>query len=305
MPFSGNLLDRAQHERRDAAWLAEQIESPRSRFLPFSNLNVLVEESESPSLIWLDTGVRRFLADGAPPLLLGLRDGVAHFAVDVSALEDPIATMGLEGARFAEVRGVALRLPPEDAGIVAHGRALVGWHLNHRFCGVCGAPTSIREAGASRQCDSCGANHFPRTDPVVIMVVWRGERCVLGRRASGPYTRYSCLAGYIDQGETIEEAVRREVSEEVGLAVDEVRYYASQPWPFPSTLMIGCFAHATGDEIEVDKDEIDEARWFTREELETAIYSPGADNGFAVPERIAIAHHLIRAWLENPPRERE
>lgn len=299
MPFSGNPLDRAQHERRDAAWLAEQLASPRSRFLPFWKLSVLSDESESPALLWLDAGVRRYLDDSAPPLLLGMHDGVAHFAVDLSALEDPIATIGLEGARFAEARGLALRLPPGDAGILAHGRSLVDWHHRHRFCGVCGAPTSLREGGASRQCDACEANHFPRTDPVVIMVVWRGERCVLGRRATGPYNRHSCLAGYIDQGETIEEAVRREVKEEVGLDVDEVTYHSSQPWPFPSTLMIGCFAHATSDDIHVDEDEIDEARWFSRDELRAAIDAPGPHLGFAVPERIAIAHHLIRAWVDS------
>jgi NAD+ diphosphatase len=207
---------------------------------------------------------------------------------------DP-AALGLDdGALFSEVRGVAPALPIADAGIVAQARSLLDWHNRNRFCGACGSPTSIRKGGASRQCDGCSAEVFPRTDPVVIMVVWRGDRCLLGRRSGRPGGNYSCLAGYIDQGETIEEAVRREVMEEAGILVDEVQYHASQPWPFPSSLMIGCFAHAATEEVRLDDDELADARWFSREEVRRAVESPSET--LTLPGPIAIAHHLLRDW---------
>lgn len=295
IPFTGNPLDRASNLRRDEAWREAQLASPESRFLPFWKLNTLVQEMEAASLLWLDKGVLA-LTEGLVPVFLGLRDGAAHFAVDVSAIEDPIASLDLKDARFADVRTLATLLPADEAGIIAHSRSVIDWHDRHRFCGVCGAPTVMLDGGSSRKCESCGASHFPRTDPVVIMVVWREDRCLLGSRP-GRTGNYSALAGFIDQGETIEEAVRREVEEEVGVGVDEVTYIASQPWPFPSTLMIGCFAHATADEINVDPVEIGDARWFTRDEVRRALFEPDPALGFTVPGRIAIAHHLLKAWV--------
>jgi NAD+ diphosphatase len=200
---------------------------------------------------------------------------------------------------FAEARGLATVLPAGEAGIVAHGRSLIDWHRRHRFCSVCGTPTTSGQGGSVRKCGSCGASHFPRTDPVVIMVVHRGDQCVLAKRRNAPGNRYSCIAGYIDQGETIEEAVAREVQEEIGLRVDEVVYRASQPWPFPSTLMIGCFAHAATDAIEIDPNELGDARWFGRQEVLSALNAGGPDAPLTVPDRVAIAHHLIRAWAEG------
>ena len=299
IPFAGSPLDRAGNLRRDPAWLAERLAAPDSRFLPFWRLNVLAHESE-PGLVWLDGRVRDGLSEASPVVLLGLRDSVAHFGVDISSLEDPVAALGLENARFAEVRSVAARAPAGEAGIMAQARALLYWHERHRFCSACGAPTSLREAGYMRKCDACGAEHFPRTDPAVIMVAWRGDRCILGRQKVWAPGFYSALAGFVEPGESIEEAVRREVEEEVGLSVDEVVYHASQPWPFPASLMIGCFAHVTSEEEEVDPGELDGARWFSRAELQEAIAAPDAALGFAVPGPIAIAHHLIRAWTERP-----
>ncbi|HLF76390.1 MAG TPA: NAD(+) diphosphatase [Dehalococcoidia bacterium] len=292
--FSGNPLDRVSARRKDPAWLEERSGAPDSRYLVFSKLQVLSNEG---GLLWLDMSIREVLGD-AEPWLLGMRDGVAHFAVDLSALEDPIATLGLSNARFSEARSLAALLPGEDSGIVAHGRALMEWHRRHRFCGACGQPTMVMEGGAMRKCESCGQDHFPRTDPAVIMLVWRGDRCVLGRQKVWAPGSYSALAGFVDQGETIEEAVRREVYEEVGLVVDEVTYHASQPWPFPMNLMIGCFAHATSDDLNIDPDELDTARWFSVEEVRRAIESPDPSLGFSVPGRIAIAHHLIKDWSE-------
>lgn len=296
IPFTGDPLDRASNQRRDDAWIQALLAAPESRFLVFSKLTVLVTESEAPALVWLDSSVCRHLPEGGGPALLGLRDGVAHFVVDLSHIEDAIAALGLKGVRFAEVRGLAPLLPEGEAGTVAHARSLLDWHNRHGFCAACGQPTIMREAGYMRKCDGCGAQHFPRTDPVVIMVVWRGDSCLLGRRKNAIAGLHSALAGFIDQGETIEEAVRREVKEEVGLDVDDVEYQTSQPWPFPSSLMIGCFAHATSDEPHVDEYEIESARWFTRAELRRII--AGSDPDFSLPGPVAIAHHIIKRWSE-------
>lgn len=297
MPFSGNPLDRASNFREDDAWVAERLIAPDSRFLLLSRLEVLTRQSEQAELVWLDSGVRGALGEETPVVLLGIRDGVAHFAVDTTDLPHAQSLVGGEGVAFAEPRGLAATLPAGEAGIVAQARALVDWHARHRFCGTCGGPTRPIKAGGARQCTACGAQFFPRIDPSVIMAVWRGDRCLLGRRRGRPPGNFSCVAGYIEQGETIEEAVAREVFEEVGLRVDQVTYQASQPWPFPSTLMIGCFAHATSEEARVDELEIEEARWFTRDELRAAV--AGQDTGLVLPAPVAISHHLIRMWAES------
>jgi NAD+ diphosphatase len=295
IPFAGNPLDRAASLRRDSDWLAQQAGAAESRYLAFWRLNVLAREAEPAELRWLNAGVRDHLDDDASPLLLGLRDGIAHFAVDLSALADPITTIGIDGADFADARRLALNLPGGEAGILAQGRSLIEWHARHRFCGSCGAPTAVGCGGGVRTCTRCGAEHFPGPHPVVIMVLWRGDRCLLGRGRGWATARYSALAGFVDHGETLEEAVAREVQEEVGLTVDEVIYHSSQPWPFPMSLMIGCFAHVTDEAFTVDPEELEEARWFSREEICRALEVPDAVD-FGIPNRIAIAHHLIKAW---------
>jgi NAD+ diphosphatase len=298
IPFSGNPLDRAANQRRDEAWLSQQQGAADSRFLAFWRLNVLARQGETAELHWLDARVLFHLEEGAEPLLLGVRDGVAHYAVDLSSMTDPVATIGIEEAAFDDARRLAERLPEGDTGIIAQSRALIEWHTRHRFCGTCGAPTAAAGGGNMRKCTSCGVEHFPNPHAVVIMVVWRGDRCLLGRGRGWAGARYSALAGFMDHGETIEEAVAREVWEEVGLTVDGVEYHASQPWPFPMSLMIGCFAHVTGEEINVDPEELAEARWFSREEIARAFEAPESVD-FGIPGRIAIAHHLIKAWAER------
>lgn len=298
LPFTRNPLDRASTLREDEAWVQAQLESPASRFLLLSQLEVLTRASDHAQLMWLDSAQWAALGADGTPILLGLGQGAAHFAVDVTSLPDPLARLQLDEARFAEVRGLAPDLPAEDAGIIAQARALIDWHARHRFCSACGAPTLPKRGGGIRHCASCGAQHFPRTDPAVIMVVWRADRCLLGRRRGRPLGAFSALAGFVEQGESIEEAVRREVLEEVGVPVDDVQYYASQPWPFPSSLMIGCFAHAASDESRADEHEIEEARWFSRDNVRSALEGNNADLTFPAP--LAIAHHLLRAWAERP-----
>jgi NAD+ diphosphatase len=295
IPFAGNPLDRASNTRRDEAWIYDQLGATTSRFLPFWRMNVLCREGEQCELHWLDPSVREYLGVDAEPLLLGIQDGVAHFAVDLSALADPLSILRIEGADFTDARRIAPNLPGGDAGILAQARSLLEWHSRHRFCGTCGSPTEIGTGGSMRRCTSCKAEHFAGPHPVVIMVVWRGDRCLLGRGKGWGPGRFSALAGFIDQGETLEEAVAREVKEEAGLTVDQVEYHASQPWPFPMSLMLGCFAHVTDEELNVDPEELEEARWFSRDEILRAYESPESVD-FGVPGRIAIAHHIIKAW---------
>jgi NAD+ diphosphatase len=297
MVFSNSPLDRASHVRRDSAWLAARLDDPDTRFLPFWKLNVLVKSSK-PELAWATSEIRPLGEAKTGAVLLGLREGVAHFAVDISPVTDPAAELGLAGAAsFVELRAAAMTLPGGDCAIAAQGRQMLDWHARHRFCAVCGHPTSVKEAGYLRECDECDAQHFPRTDPVVIMLVAQGDRCLLGRQAMFPPRMYSALAGFVEAGESLEEAVRREVHEESGIAVGDVTYFASQPWPFPSSLMIGCLARATTSEVTVDKTELDDARWFTRAQVLAALRSPGEAELF-VPPPLAIAHHLIRTWAE-------
>jgi NAD+ diphosphatase len=192
-------------------------------------------------------------------------------------------------------------LASTDSGILAQARSQLDWHRRHQFCSVCGTRTEQRKGGHVRRCDDCGAEHFPRTDPVAIMLVTDGDRCLLGQSAGLARTgMFSALAGFIDQGESIEEAVRREVKEEAGIRVGEVRYHSSQPWPFPSSLMIGCHGRAETTDIHMDDEEMHDVQWFHRDAILGAL---GGDTSvLKVPGSIAIAHHLIRSWAEGQVR---
>ncbi len=295
--FTGNPLDRASELRTDPAWVEARLGAPESRFLALHDLNALVRGGDEPRLAWATGDVRDFERESTGAVLLGLRDDVAHFAVDVSLTEKPEAALGVEGsASFTEIRSLASTIPAEDVAIAAQARALLDWHAHHSFCSDCGEKTRPVQGGAVRLCIDCQTEHFPRVNPVVIMAVTRGERCLLGRQKGWPTGMYSALAGFIEVGETIEDAVRREVREEAGIVVGEVSYLASQPWPFPSSLMIGCLGVAESEEISVDHVELQDARWFERDLLRLAIENPGSADGFFVPPAMSIAHHLLRHW---------
>jgi NAD+ diphosphatase len=301
--FASNPLDRGDAQRRDQQWLDAQAANPRSRFLPLWQLNVLVHSESETRLGWLSPTAIKHLAVDVPPVFLGLLEGIAHFAIDVSQLADPQQELKLDEAwRFEESRTAATQLSLTDTGILAQSRAQLDWHRRHQFCSVCGQRTVQGRGGHVRQCPACKAEHFPRTDPVAIMVVSDGDRCLLGQ-TRGRLSRtgtYSALAGFIDQGESIEEAVRREVKEEAGIEVGRVRYHSSQPWPFPSSLMIGCHAEALTTEIRMDDGEMTDVRWFSRDEVLSAL--KGENPHLRVPAPIAIAHHLIKAWAEREVR---
>jgi NAD+ diphosphatase len=300
--FSGNPLDRASNQRRDADWVAARLAEPAARVLPLHRLRPMV--TDAPSLGWLDVPALQPAIDrlGAEaPIFLGLADGVPCFALGVSdpALEELAASLEAEGRSWGDPRAIAPLLPPGDAGVLAQARSVLDWHARHGFCAACGATTAPRTGGASRGCATCGASHFPRTDPVVIMLVEHEDRCLLAHGAGRPGNFHSALAGFIEPGESIEEAVQREVWEEAGVRVRDVRYFASQPWPFPASLMIGCFARAEGDHLDVDQEELETARWFTRAEIAAALAAGGAGEGYTLPQPVAIAHHLVRAWCEG------
>ena len=295
--FAGNPLDRGEVERRDEEWLTAQAGDPASRMLPMWQLNVPV--SADHALTWMSRDDLSRLTLDAEPIFLGLLDGVSHFVVDVSAVER--GDIERNGLTFEDARTTAEYMSPTDSGIVAQARSQLSWHSRHGFCAVCGQPTHIARGGQVRRCRSrddggCNTEHYPRTDPVVITVVHDGERCLLGQSRGRlvAMRRYSALAGFMDQGECIEEAVAREVMEEAGIQVGAVRYHSSQPWPFPSSLMIGCHADAATTDIHFEPEEMADVQWFSREEVRLALED--RSEILAVPGPTAIAHHLIRAW---------
>lgn len=309
--FSGNPLDRADAMRRDETVLADAAAAPESRYLLLWNLNVLtIANGDAPVLGWLRQADITRLEIDVPPVFLGMGDGCAHFALDVSELGDPMHELNLSPPwQFDDARRAAMGLPMPESGILAQARSQVDWHRRHQFCSVCGERTQPFKGGHVRRCGDCKAEHFPRTDPVAIMLIvdGDGDRCLLGQSA-GRLARtgmYSALAGFIDQGESIEEAVRREVMEEAGIRVGDVRYHSSQPWPFPSSLMIGCHGLARSTEISIDEEEMTDVRFFEREEVADAmsrvlagVSAPGAQV-LKIPGPLAIAHHLIRAWVDG------
>ena len=299
--FAGDPLDRVDAARRDSAWVEAQIDAPTSRFLPFWSMKVLATNTAEPRLAWQDHDILTHLADGAEPVLLGFHEKVAHFALDVSGPVDPVGAFNLDQAiDFVEPRHIATRLPLSESGTMAHAKSFVDWHARHGFCARCGAHTRAQLGGKERICDACGTHHFPRTDPVAIMLIHHGSRCLLGRSSRHGTGAYSALAGFIDQGESIEEAVRREIMEEASIEVGEVCYHSSQPWPYPSSLMIGCIAEALSTSIEIDDQELDDVRWFTRDEILTGLEEPQkAEPAVSLPSRIAIAHHLLKAWANE------
>jgi len=301
--FAGNPLDRGDTYRRDQAWLNTQASHPQSRFLPLWQLNVLIQAEPETGLGWVSPPAIARLDLDVPPVFLGLRDGVAHFAIDVSQLGDPRHELNLEETwRFEDARAAATALSAAETGILAQSRAQLDWHKRHQFCSVCGQRTVQGRGGHVRKCMACKAEHFPRTDPVAIMVVTDGERCLLGQ-SRGRLSRtgtYSALAGFMDHGESIEEAGRREVKEESGVEGGQVGYHSSQPWPFPSSLMIGCHARALTTDIHIDNEEMTDVRWFTRADVLSALRGDHPD--LRVPAPIAIAHHLIKAWAEGDVR---
>lgn len=311
--FGGSGLDRAADLRGDIPALARAMQDAGSRtILLWKGKPLVVADGDGRTVARLPLDHPVLKEAQVPPILLGREDGAVRFAHDISAWE-PEADLSQVGAfidkseqqhpslpdthRFAELRAVMSMLNSRDAELAATAKAIFGWHDTHGFCARCGSPSDVTQAGWQRVCQSCGGSHFPRTDPVVIMLITRGNKVLLGRSPGWPEGMYSCLAGFVEPGETIEAAVRREVWEEAGVHVGEVRYLASQPWPFPSSLMFGCQGFATSDEITIDPVEIEDALWVSREEVMDAF--AGLREGLLPARKGAIAHFLLRNWVAD------
>ncbi len=288
--FAGSPIDRADNIRVDPEALAGQM-NWRARVLLLDGL--LPRIDEMGGLVW---GTLADVGADTELVFLGMLDDRACFA--------PVPEIGSAAPAMPRAWQVMQLLAPADLAIYGGAKSLVDWHARHRFCAQCGAPTQPTKGGWQRNCDSCNAQHFPRTDPVTIMLVEHeadGEkRLLLGRQPRFPPRMYSALAGFVEPGETIEEAVAREIWEEAGVQVRDVRYLASQPWPFPSQLMIGCTSTTDDPELTIDRTELDDARWFTRAELEEA-RAAGEDGNeqLIFPRPFAIAHHLLTWWLDQ------
>ena len=284
--FTGGGLDRVAERRGDDAWLAAQTADPGARAVLAGDGGVLVTADGEPRLALVPLAS---VDGGGEPLLLGLDGAGPVFAVEAGTAP---------GARPLGLREAAASLPRADAGLAAHAVALLNWHRRHPRCSVCGAHTAAGEGGIVRRCPNCGAEHHPRTDPVVIMLVTDGaDRVLLGRQPSWPGGRFSALAGFVEPGESLEEAVVREVREEAGVEVGPPVYVSSQPWPFPTSLMLGFLApYRAGDPHRVDQ-ELEDVRWFERAVLEEAV--AGDEHRLGVPPRLAIARRLMEHWLES------
>jgi NAD+ diphosphatase len=296
MLYVGLALDRAGGLRRDGAALDQILSSPTLRLLPLWQGKVWV--TPQPRAAWLSGAAAAALRNrGQSEAFLGLDGDVASAAVDISALPgDPEHGPDLGGdGRFVSLRSIAAALPAGESALLAYAKGILHWHSRHRHCGVCGAPTRPELGGHVRRCtgDSCGVEHFPRTDPAIIVLVHDGDRCLLHRQPQWPAGMWSVLAGFVEPGESLEEATRREVMEETGVRVDSVRYIGSQPWPFPSSLMVGFTARYVGGEVVVDPHELEDARWFSRAEVRADF---NGDNKF-LPTPDSIARWMMDRWL--------
>lgn len=286
-------LDRAPELRKHTDRLLSALDTPGSLLVPVWRDKNVVEASPDPRAALLEVRAAGALIDGASEIVwLGRVADRDCFALDLSDLPAPLAHPGFRGGgELADLRVVGGLLPPEEAEILAYARGILHWHRRHRFCGSCGQPTKPKDGGHVRECAACDLKHFPRTDPAVMVLVTREDRCVLARQHGWPHGMYAVVAGFVEPGETVEDAAHREVKEELGLEIEDVRYFRSQPWPFPSSLMIGFVARATGDDIVLDGEELEDARWFSRAELR----SP---QGFFYPPAYSLAHHLIQLFLD-------
>jgi len=297
--FVTNILDRAAHLRSNEEKLFALEGRPDARAYVIYRDSLVVKQAETGvgALLSIDEALKF----GANPgtVFLGLRDGAPVFGMGIA----PAAAEKLVGRNdvaVTELRGMAMQgtVPPDQLSAIAMAKSMVSWHQRHGFCANCGARTAMKDGGWKRECPSCKAEHFPRTDPVVIMLVEFGDKVLLGRQKHFPPGMYSCLAGFVEAAETIEDAVRREIFEESGIRCTDVQYYMTQPWPYPSSLMIGCTARATGEEIVVDRVELEDARWFDRTEATLMLRRQHPD-GLAGPHPFAIAHHLLGRWVHG------
>jgi NAD+ diphosphatase len=284
--FAGAFVDRSGERRKDPEWLADALRSDDSRFVPVWHDQCLTAGDPIGTVLLTRQQLGRSV-DEHELIFLGVFKDHPTFAISFDGEDVPFADRG----EFHELRYLGTVLPPDEANLVAHARALVLWHASQVFCGICGSAARPAAAGNSRICvnEKCGREIFPRVDPAIIVLVEDSDRCLLGRQANWPESRYSTIAGFVEPGESLEDAVRREVYEETNIRVGKVSYHSSQPWPFPSSLMLGFTAQATSSEIELNDGELEDVRWFTRDDLRSEFPK--------LPFRISIARRLVDHWI--------
>ncbi len=297
--YTQSLIDRAAELRTDPAALAALMNDPRAGvYVIGGEMVVLKKHAQVHDPLFTLTEARA-LAGAEELIFLGRLGDAGRFAIapDAATVE---ALKARDDFVVTDLRSIAIKELVDGAHLppIAEAKALLHWHARHRFCSNCGKPTNLVEGGWRRDCPACRVQHFPRTDPVVIMLPVAGERCLLGRSHRFAASMWSCLAGFVEPGEAIEDAVRRETREEAGITCGRVSYFATQPWPFPMSLMIGCHAEALTHDIVVDRNELDDARWFDRNEVELMLQRQHPD-GLTTPPTVAIAYHIIRAWVEE------
>lgn len=300
--FSHNQLNRLSERRDDVAFIQGLLQHPRAKTLLLAGDVPLLPHEGAPDgpLFPVGFAMERLGAVGAhrEMVFLGLDDQDPVFVTLIEETET--VEWPQHGLMAVDLRKIITQgmLPPALLGALAQAKSVLHWHKTHRFCSKCGQPTRMASAGWRRECDNCGTHHFPRTDPVVIMLAVHGDACLLGRQPRFPAGMYSCLAGFLEPGETIEDSVRRELWEEAGVRAGQVRYISSQTWPFPASLMIGCFANVADSALKIDHDELEDARWFSRTEALALLQSAHKD-GLTCPPPMAIAHQLMKIWAEG------
>jgi len=296
--YTDSVVERGTELRHDPTAIAALEADARARAVVISGERVVMHKGMPFNDPTFTLAAANAVSPKQEQVFLGRHNGAPLFGIAI----DPDATDALKSRDdllVTDLRSIAVGalVAPPHLPPLAQAKAVLAWHSRHRFCSNCGAPTQVVEAGWRRDCAVCDAQHFPRTDPVVIMLAINGERCLLGRQQRFAKGMWSCLAGFVEPGETIEDAVRRETLEEAGIKCGRVAYFASQPWPFPMSLMIGCHAQALTTELKVDRSELEDARWFERDEV-TAMMLRQHPDGLTATHPHAIAHHIIRAWLE-------
>jgi NAD+ diphosphatase len=288
--FAGPYLDRSAHLRKDPAWFANALADERSRVLPVWNSRNLIVEADPPRAALLQLSqIPDERRNAAELILLGRFGDIDIFAYEIESLEPPQLAAG---TRFEDLRMLAAILSAEELGLLSYARAMVAWRRRHRFCGSCGTATLPAKAGHVLVCSNPACRHeqFPRIDPAIIVLVSDDDRALLGRQAAWPVGRYSTVAGFVEPGESLEDAVAREVFEETGIEVDNIEYHSSQPWPFPSSLMLGFTARAVTTQIQLRDEELEDAKWFTRADIAAASH--------IVPPSVSISFRLIEHWFD-------
>jgi NAD+ diphosphatase len=296
--YAANPIDRMTHKRRDAEWLAEQLKSAEALFIPVWDSKQLFTEGPVPGPIFLPSRQTGELIEAAETIVfLGGNGTTVYFALDLPHDNSSFADSLSEIGRFQDLKRFGALLPAPQAALLAYARAITHWHRNHHFCGKCGSPTASVDGGHCRACANtqCGGQSFPRTDPAIITLIHSGERCLLGRQPVWPKGFFSAIAGFVEPGESLEDAVVREMLEETGITVHEVQYHSSQPWPYPCSIMLGFNAVASDELIRLVDDELEDARWFSREDFEGRLEA----GELRLPSNFSIAFRLIEDWYNG------